>query len=129
MLLADFPGAVIEVGGHTDATGSTELNQALSQLRAEAVRAALIAQGVDAARLRAVGYGESRPVADNDTDEGRARNRRVELAISGDGSDDDAPDAAVGLDDAVIGVLSVQGWRSAQRAATAERAPRRRIDW
>jgi outer membrane protein OmpA-like peptidoglycan-associated protein len=128
MVLADFPGAVIEVAGHTDATGSTEFNQALSQLRAEAVRNALIAQGVDPTRLRAVGYGEGRPIADNETEEGRARNRRVELTLT-EAPESAAPDAASPLEPGVIGVLSLQGWRSAQGLRGARGALRRRIDW
>jgi outer membrane protein OmpA-like peptidoglycan-associated protein len=128
MVLADFPGAVIEVAGHTDATGSTEYNQALSQQRADAVRDALIEQGVDPARLRAVGYGEGRPIADNETDEGRARNRRVELTLS-ENPESEASDAAPEIDPAVIGVLGLQGWRSRQGMRAPDRAPRRRIDW
>jgi outer membrane protein OmpA-like peptidoglycan-associated protein len=69
----------IEVAGHTDSRGSDEYNMALSQRRAEAVRNHLIRKGIEADRLTAVGYGESQPVADNATDEGRFKNRRVEL--------------------------------------------------
>jgi OOP family OmpA-OmpF porin len=68
------------VAGHTDALGTDAYNQKLSERRAEAVRQYLIEKhGVDAARIRAKGYGESRPVADNDTREGRYQNRRVEI--------------------------------------------------
>lgn len=69
----------VEVAGHTDSMGGDEYNMDLSQQRAEAVRNYLIGKGVAAERLTAKGYGESQPVADNDTDEGRFKNRRVEL--------------------------------------------------
>jgi OOP family OmpA-OmpF porin len=69
----------VEVAGHTDSRGSDEYNLNLSQQRAEAVRNYLISKGVAADRLTAKGYGESQPVADNETDEGRLKNRRVEL--------------------------------------------------
>jgi outer membrane protein OmpA-like peptidoglycan-associated protein len=69
----------IEVAGHTDSRGSDAYNMNLSQQRAEAVRNYLISKGIAADRLTAKGYGESQPVADNATDEGRAKNRRVEL--------------------------------------------------
>ncbi|MEW5984615.1 MAG: OmpA family protein [Acidobacteriota bacterium] len=69
----------LEVQGHTDSTGSAEHNRQLSQQRAEAVVAALTAKGIAARRLTAKGYGADSPVGDNATDEGRQRNRRVEL--------------------------------------------------
>lgn len=69
----------IEVAGHTDSRGSDKYNMRLSQRRAEAVRNYLISKGIAADRLTAKGYGESQPVADNATDEGRFKNRRVEL--------------------------------------------------
>jgi OmpA-OmpF porin, OOP family len=71
----------VRVEGHTDSKGSDAYNIKLSQRRSNAVREYLIAHGVEADRLVAVGYGESRPVADNNTAEGRARNRRVEFTI------------------------------------------------
>jgi len=67
------------VEGHTDSVGSESYNQSLSTQRAEAVKVYLIAQGVPTERLDVVGRGESSPVADNETDSGRRRNRRVEL--------------------------------------------------
>ncbi len=67
------------VEGHTDSVGSESYNAALSQSRADAVKDYLVARGVSASRLGTVGHGESAPVADNDTEEGRQRNRRVEL--------------------------------------------------
>lgn len=69
----------IEVAGHTDSMGSDKYNMKLSGQRAEAVRNFLISRGVSADRLTAKGYGESQPVADNATEEGRFKNRRVEL--------------------------------------------------
>ena len=74
-------GTVIEVSGHTDNTGDAALNLQLSQQRADAVRAALIADGVAADMLVAKGYGSEQPVASNDTDEGRAENRRIEYRV------------------------------------------------
>jgi OOP family OmpA-OmpF porin len=73
------PNVAVRVEGHTDSIGTDAYNQGLSQRRAESVRNYLIGRGVSASRLSAVGYGESQPVASNDTDEGRALNRRVEL--------------------------------------------------
>lgn len=69
----------IEVAGHTDSRGSDQYNMKLSQRRAETVRTYLISKGIAADRLTAKGYGESQPIADNATDEGRFKNRRVEL--------------------------------------------------
>lgn len=71
----------VEVQGHTDDTGEDDFNLALSLQRAETVRQALIERGVDAKRLSVKGLGESEPVATNETPEGRARNRRVELKV------------------------------------------------
>ena len=76
-----FPDKTVLIEGHTDSQGSANLNQVLSQKRAEAVRDALLQDGVDSARLSAVGLGKDRPVADNGTAEGRARNRRVEIVV------------------------------------------------
>lgn len=73
-------GAEVEIGGHTDARGSEGLNARLSQARAEAVLEALAIRGVPQSSLIAKGYGESKPVADNATEDGRARNRRIEFS-------------------------------------------------
>ncbi len=70
----------VEIAGHTDARGSEELNAKLSKARAEAVLQALAKRGVGQTDLVARGYGESRPIADNNTDKGRARNRRIEFS-------------------------------------------------
>lgn len=75
------PGYVIEVEGHTDAEGTPERNKALSERRATAVRNYLAEAGVEGDRLKAIGYGETQPVAPNDTPENRARNRRIEFAV------------------------------------------------
>jgi OOP family OmpA-OmpF porin len=72
---------VVEVAGHTDSVGSEEYNMGLSDRRANSVKDYLISQGITATRLTARGYGESQPVASNDTDAGRAQNRRVELIV------------------------------------------------
>lgn len=71
----------VEVGGHTDSRGSDSYNQNLSEKRAQSVMQYLIGKGIDAGRMSAKGYGESNPVADNETDDGRELNRRVELKI------------------------------------------------
>ena len=73
------PSIKFEVQGHCDSTGSAAVNDRLSQQRAEAIVAALVGQGISAGRLTAVGKGSHEPVADNSTDEGRAKNRRVEF--------------------------------------------------
>lgn len=83
LLLAD-PAVRIVVEGHTDNRGTDAYNQRLSERRARAVCDYLESRGVAASRLEAVGFGESKPVADNETEEGRAQNRRVELRIAGE---------------------------------------------
>jgi OOP family OmpA-OmpF porin len=80
-LLNQHERVVVEVAGHTDSKGSEEYNQGLSERRADAVRDFLVSKGVRASRLTSRGYGELRPVASNDTDEGRQENRRVELIV------------------------------------------------
>jgi len=77
--LRDNPKVRVEIQGHTDEVGTPEYNQDLSQRRAESVRDYLASKGVKEDRLVPKGYGATRPVATNDTDEGRAKNRRVEL--------------------------------------------------
>ena len=77
--LKEWGDVKVEIAGHTDSRGSDKYNMNLSQRRAEAVRNYLISKGIAAERLSAKGYGESQPVADNATDEGRFKNRRVEL--------------------------------------------------
>lgn len=81
ILLAN-PSTVVTVEGHTDDQGDAEANQLLSEERAQAVVDYLITGGVGAERLQAIGYGEERPIADNDTEEGRAINRRIEFVVS-----------------------------------------------
>jgi OOP family OmpA-OmpF porin len=73
--------ALVEIQGHTDATGSAELNRKLSRERAEAVMAWLVARGIAKERLRAVGHGAGIPIADNELESGREKNRRVEFRI------------------------------------------------
>lgn len=81
MVLKEYNKTVIEVAGHTDSTGSDQYNQQLSQRRASSVANYLASHGVVNQRLITVGAGESHPVASNDTDAGRAQNRRVEMTI------------------------------------------------
>lgn len=72
----------VNVEGHTDSVGSDSYNQSLSERRANAVVDYLVGKGIDASRLSPTGYGESRPAASNDTAEGRAQNRRVDLIVA-----------------------------------------------
>ena len=80
-LLTDVPTMKIEISGHTDNRGSDEYNKNLSNLRAKAVFDRLIASGIDISRLTYVGFGEEKPIATNDTEEGRQLNRRTEFKV------------------------------------------------
>ena len=77
------PKLIMEIRGHTDNRGGTDINQKLSEARAGAVLTALIQMGVPQSQLRAVGFGETKPLVANDTEENRRRNRRTEFAIVG----------------------------------------------
>jgi outer membrane protein OmpA-like peptidoglycan-associated protein len=79
--LAEYNQTYIDVYGHTDSTGSDAYNQTLSERRATSVADYLSSHGVQAARIGTRGYGETQPIASNDTEEGRAANRRVEVKI------------------------------------------------
>ncbi|QIG54299.1 OmpA family protein [Altererythrobacter sp. BO-6] len=79
--LIKYPNSIIDVYGHTDSTGSDAFNQALSERRAQTVANYLQSRGVSQARIRWQGFGETMPIADNGTEEGRSRNRRVEIKI------------------------------------------------
>ena len=82
-ILLGHPGLEIEVEGHTDSVGSDAMNQSLSENRAEAVRNYLLAQGVPKGAIVSRGFGETQPLATNDTTDGKAQNRRVEIVVSG----------------------------------------------
>jgi outer membrane protein OmpA-like peptidoglycan-associated protein len=73
----------VEIAGHTDSVGDDQYNQALSEKRAKAVKDFLVSEGCDAGQLATVGYGRSKPVESNESDEGRAKNRRVEIRFVG----------------------------------------------
>lgn len=79
--LAAYPQTYVDVLGHTDSVGSDAYNQTLSEQRAQAVASYLTARGVNTARIATRGYGETMPIASNDTDAGRAQNRRVEIKV------------------------------------------------
>ena len=79
--LRAYPSTFIDIYGHTDSVGSDAYNQGLSQNRAQSVANYLAARGVNPARIATQGFGESRPIADNSTEAGRAANRRVEIRI------------------------------------------------
>ena len=80
-VLAEFNQTVIEVKGHTDSTGSDEYNQELSERRAASVSTYMTGQGINELRVITFGFGETSPIADNESPEGRQRNRRVELNL------------------------------------------------
>ena len=79
--LKENPDIRVELAGYTDGTGTEVYNKGLSDRRSKAVFDYLVSKGIGASRMRVVGYGESNPVASNKTEEGRAKNRRVELRI------------------------------------------------
>ena len=78
-MLQQNPAIKLSVEGHTDNVGAAASNQALSEKRAQAVVAWLTGHGIDASRLKAKGWGQSKPITDNASEDGRAKNRRVEL--------------------------------------------------
>lgn len=82
-LMKEVPGLKIEISGHTDNTGSATVNEALSQQRAEAVVTYLTQKGISASRMTAKGYGSSKPIASNNSEDGKQQNRRTEFEIKG----------------------------------------------
>ncbi len=81
-ILKAYPNVEIKVGGYTDNVGNPENNLKLSQVRAEAVKAEMVKMGIPESRISAEGYGDKFPVASNDTEEGREKNRRVSLRVT-----------------------------------------------
>ncbi len=80
-VMVQYPQTQITIEGHTDSRGSADLNQRLSEQRAEAVKSQLVERGVASNRIETVGYGKTRPIATNQTEAGRQLNRRVEIKI------------------------------------------------
>ena len=83
-------GKPVAIEGHTDDRGDEAFNKQLSQERAQAVADYIVKRGVNAKRIKAIGYGEEKPVADNESSAGRAKNRRVEFTIRGLPPSDDS---------------------------------------
>ena len=81
-VLGEYPENSVVIEGHTDSEGADTYNQTLSENRANSVKEWLVNAGIDSSRLQIIGYGEGKPVATNETDEGRSKNRRVEIIIS-----------------------------------------------
>ncbi len=81
IVLKEFDKTIVDVAGHADSTGPDDKNMELSQRRAGSVSSYLAAQGINTQRLVTTGYGETRPIASNDTVEGRQQNRRVEITL------------------------------------------------
>lgn len=81
-VLIKYPQTVIRIEGHTDHAGAEDYNLKLSEQRAQAVKIALAAKGVEAARMQTIGFGEAKPIADNTTEAGRQMNRRVNIIIA-----------------------------------------------
>jgi outer membrane protein OmpA-like peptidoglycan-associated protein len=79
--LKAFPKVKIKIGGYTDNVGKAESNMKLSAERATVVMDAIVAGGIDKSRLESEGYGDKNPVSTNDTDEGRAMNRRIAISV------------------------------------------------
>jgi OOP family OmpA-OmpF porin len=84
-VLKEYPDVSLEISGHTDSRGAADYNRDLSQRRADAVKAFLVSQGIEAKRLTSIGFGEDRPLADNASESGRAKNRRTEFRLIGSG--------------------------------------------
>ncbi|MFT6205349.1 MAG: K(+)-stimulated pyrophosphate-energized sodium pump, partial [Spirosomataceae bacterium] len=80
-ILKAYPEVDIRIGGYSDNTGSSEFNQKLSADRAEAVKVVLVTKGIAGPRITTEGYGEEHPVASNDTEVGRAQNRRIAVSV------------------------------------------------
>ena len=80
-VMKDYPDLKVVIEGHTDSVGTAAYNKKLSQQRAEAVKKYMAEKGIDANRLKAQGFGEEKPIASNETKEGRQQNRRVEAAV------------------------------------------------
>ncbi|MGR3492364.1 MAG: OmpA family protein, partial [Shimia sp.] len=93
-VLRECADPAIEVAGHTDSQGREEMNLELSQARAEAVVTALREERILAEGLQARGYGEARPIADNDTAEGREANRRIEFTLIAEADLEDVGESA-----------------------------------
>jgi len=116
-ILKAYTTVRLKIGGYTDNTGNEAANQELSTERAQAVRAALVAEGVAGDRLEAEGYGSQFPVASNDTDEGRAQNRRMALRVMD--SVEDATAATTDTANTTADTLAVNDTTASDTAAKA----------
>ena len=111
----------VEIDGHTDGKGGAAYNQKLSEARAASVKKYLVGRGIDEGRMTTKGFGKSMPVADNNTDEGRELNRRVELKVTESGNGEAAPAAAPA--EAAPAAAPAEGAAAPAEAAPAEAAP------